>query len=114
MSGIDFDGVIRDHNNWRRQFMNAFAGGNYADMPLSGHRSCMLAGSLGAHAAFPALPQLIAAHDRFHDLANDIVELSNNALGDDADLLLPELTEASHQFVARLDQLRAWLNSAGA
>ena len=114
MSGIDFDGVIRAHNNWRRQFMNAFAGGNYADMPLSDHRSCTLAGSLGAYAGFPTLPQLVAAHNHFHSLANDIVELSNNAQSDDADLLLPELAEASHQLVARLDQLRAWLNNAEA
>jgi len=41
---------------------------------------------------------------------NDIVDLSNNGLGDSADLLLPELNEASHQLVGQLDKLRAYLD----
>ena len=51
-------------------------------------------------------PQLIAIHDRFHAIANDIIDLSNNGLGDSADLLLPELNEASHLLVGQLDKLR--------
>ena len=43
MERIDIDGAIRLHNQWRRQFLNAFAGGDYAEMPLSEHRSCTLA-----------------------------------------------------------------------
>ena len=43
MKRIDIDSAIKSHTQWRRQFLNAFAGGNYADMPLSAHRSCMLA-----------------------------------------------------------------------
>jgi len=102
MTPIDIDQAIRLHTLWRRQFLNAFAGGAYADMPLSEHRSCMLGDVLhesGNH-------DLLQAHRRFHALANDIIELSNNGLSGDADLLLPELTEASHQLVSQLDRLR--------
>ena len=110
MQRIDIDSAIRLHTQWRRQFMNAFAGGDYADMPLSEHRGCTLAKALG-EASGPATEaadfrQLVAIHERFHSLANDIVELSNNGLGDSADLLLPELNEASHQLVGQLDKLR--------
>jgi len=50
--------------------------------------------------------EVVAVHQRFHALADEIVELSQNGLGDSADLLLPELNEAAHQFAAALDQLR--------
>ncbi|MDP3637852.1 MAG: CZB domain-containing protein [Azonexus sp.] len=114
MTRIDIDGAIRLHNHWRRQFINAFAGGNYADMPLSEHSSCTLAKALadisGAAAETSDYRELIAIHQRFHGLANDIVDLSNNGLGDAADLLLPELNEASHQLVGQLDKLRAAQN----
>ena len=111
MTRIDIDGAIRLHNHWRRQFINAFAGGDYADMPLSEHRGCTLAQALTDIAdAVPETAvdyqQLVALHDRFHALANDIVNLSNNGLGDAADLLLPELNEASHQLLGQLDKLR--------
>lgn len=113
MTRIDIDGAIRLHNHWRRQFINAFAGGNYADMPLSEHRGCTLAKNLkdiaDAVTETADFQQLVAIHDHFHALANDIVELSNNGLGDAADLLLPELSEASHQLVGQLDKLRATL-----
>jgi hypothetical protein len=107
MKRIDIDEAIRLHNTWRRQFLNAFAGGNYADMPLSEHRGCMLDRLLANQAGVSAT--LIEAHQRFHDLANEIVELSQNGLGDSADLLLPELNETAHQLVAALDQLRLQL-----
>ncbi|MBP5987119.1 MAG: CZB domain-containing protein [Azonexus sp.] len=103
MKRIDIDGAIRLHTLWRRQFMNAFAGGDYADMPLSEHRSCTLDEVLKDA---DVCPQLIAIHDRFHAIANDIIDLSNNGLGDSADLLLPELNEASHLLVGQLDKLR--------
>jgi len=110
MERIDIDGAIRLHNQWRRQFLNAFAGGAYAEMPLSEHRGCTLARALsdarGDYAESADYKQLVAIHDRFHALANDIVDLSNNGLGDSADLLLPELNEASHQLVGQLDKLR--------
>lgn len=107
MKRIDIDEAIRLHNTWRRQFLNAFAGGNYADMPLSEHRSCTLERLLAGQAELPA--GLTETHRRFHELANEIVELSQNGLGDSADLLLPELNEAAHQLVAALDQLRLQL-----
>lgn len=110
MKRIDIDSAIRLHTQWRRQFLNAFAGGAYADMPLSEHRGCTLAKLLkeaeGAYVESPDYKELVAIHDRFHALANDIVDLSNNGLGDSADLLLPELNEASHQLVGHLDKLR--------
>ena len=106
MKRLDIDSAIRLHNQWRRQFMNAFAGGDYADMPLSEHRSCTLAQILNDAASKADHRQLIAIHDRFHAIANDIISLSNNGLGDSADLLLPELNEASHQLVGQLDKLR--------
>lgn len=110
---IDIDGAIRSHNLWRRQFMNAFAGGSYVEMPLSGHRGCTLSSALSgiesACANSPAFRELVQVHDQFHALANEIVELSNNGLGNTADLLLPQLTEESHQLVALLDQLRECL-----
>ena len=112
MKRIDIDGAIRLHTQWRRQFMNAFAGGDYADMPLSEHRGCTLAEALrearGTAVDSADYRQLIACHDRFHTLANDIVDLSNNGLGDSADLLLPELNEALHQLVGQLDKLREY------
>lgn len=112
MTRIDIDGAIRLHTQWRRQFLNAFAGGNYVDMPLSEHRGCTLTKALqdarGAGVDSADYRQLIATHDRFHALANDIVDLSNNGLGDSADLLLPELNEASHQLVGQLDKLREY------
>ena len=112
MERIDIDGAIRLHNQWRRQFLNAFAGGAYAEMPLSEHRGCTLAKALsdarGDYAESTDYKQLIAIHDRFHALANDIVDLSSNGLGDSADLLLPELNEASHQLVGQLDKLREY------
>jgi hypothetical protein len=107
MKRIDIDEAIRLHNTWRRQFLNAFAGGNYADMPLSAHRSCTLDSLLDGQPGVPAaLPD---THRRFHQLANEIVELSQNGLGDSADLLLPEFNEAAHQLVAALDQMRQQL-----
>lgn len=110
MKRIDIDSAIRLHTQWRRQFLNAFAGGAYADMPLSEHRGCTLGEMLneaqGAYVASPDYQALVAIHERFHALANDIVDLSNNGLGDSADLLLPELNEASHQLVGHLDKLR--------
>lgn len=110
MQRIDIDSAIRLHTQWRRQFMNAFAGGDYADMPLSEHRGCTLAKALGQTSGTTTksadFRQLVAIHERFHSLANDIIELSNNGLGDSADLLLPELNEASHQLVGQLDKLR--------
>lgn len=112
MKRIDIDGAIRSHTQWRRQFLNAFAGGDYADMPLSEHRACTLAEALqdahGSAKESPAFRQLTAAHEHFHALANDIIDLSNNGLGDAADLLLPELNEASHQLVTQLDKLREY------
>ena len=115
MQRIDIDSAIRLHTQWRRQFLNAFAGGNYAEMPLSEHRSCTLASTLneaqGIDKESADYRQLIIEHDRFHALANEIVELSNNGLGDCADLLLPELNEASHQLVGQLDKLRMYLSS---
>lgn len=105
MKRIDIDGAIRLHTHWRRQFMNAFAGGDYADMPLSEHRGCTLAEVL-AKIEGADLQQLVAIHERFHAIANDIIDLSNNGLGDSADLLLPELNEASHLLVGQLDRLR--------
>ncbi len=102
MKAIDIDETIRLHGKWRRQFLNAFAGGNYVDMPLSDHRACTLQ---VCHAA--DLPATVnSLHERFHALANEIVELSQNGMGDSADLLLPELNETAHQFAAALDQLR--------
>ena len=110
MNPIDFDNAIRLHNAWRRQFMNAFAAGSYAEMPLSGHRGCQLAEALAAApptlAALPQLQQLIAVHARFHALANEIIELSDNGLADAADLMLPELAEQSFQLAGLLDELR--------
>lgn len=110
MKRIDIDSAIRLHTQWRRQFLNAFAGGDYADMPLSEHRGCTLAHALkdvlGTKVLSSDQQQLVASHDRFHALANEIVDLSNNGLGDSADLLLPELNEASHQLVGWLDKLR--------
>lgn len=112
MTRIDIDGAIRLHNHWRRQFINAFAGGDYADMPLSEHRGCIFADALksipDAVTKTADYQQLVAFHDRFHALANDIVDLSNNGLGNAADLLLPELNEAAHQLLGQLDKLRAW------
>lgn len=110
MERIDIDGAIRLHTQWRRQFLNAFAGGAYADMPLSEHRGCTLVKALenirSTYAESSDFRQLVAIHERFHALANEIVDLSSNGLGDSADLLLPELNEASHQLVAELDKLR--------
>lgn len=117
MKRIDIDEAIRQHNKWRRQFLNAFAGGNYADMPLSEHRCCTLGRQLTACSKdLPDAPPLAdilhslsSVHDRFHDLANEIVDLSQNGLGDSADLLLPELNEGAHLLVAALDGLREQL-----
>lgn len=113
MKRIDIDEAIRQHNKWRRQFLNAFAGGNYADMPLSEHRCCTLAAALNNAPARPeapdALAELLSADRRFHALANEIVDLSQNGLGDSADLLLPEFNECAHQLVAALDALREQL-----
>ena len=110
MKRLDIDSAIRLHNQWRRQFLNAFAGGDYADMPLSEHRGCTLALALQqidpAVAGTADYQQLVASHDRFHALAHDIVDLSNNGLGSAADLLLPELNEAAHQLLGQLDKLR--------
>lgn len=112
MKRIDIDAAIRSHTQWRRQFLNAFAGGNYADMPLSEHRGCTLTGALrnaeGLAVDTADFRQLLAVHDRFHAIANEITDLSNNGLGDAADLLLPELSEASHQLVNQLDKLRIY------
>lgn len=109
MPRIDIDGAIRQHNQWRRQFMNAFAGGDYADMPLSEHRGCQLAGLLRqcpGLADTAGFRMLISEHERFHALANEIIDLSQNGMGDAADLLLPQLTDSSLALVAQLDWLR--------
>ncbi len=115
MQCIDIDGAIKSHTLWRRQFMNAFAGGNYVEMPLSGHRGCTLLLQLAKNgdtcAGFSELGQLMLSDERFHALANEIVELSNNGMGGTADLLLPQLTEESHQLVALLDKLRNFLRT---
>ena len=112
MKRIDIDGAIRSHTLWRRQFLNAFAGGSYADMPLSEHRSCRLAQAFreaeGLATDTADYRRLIAVHNRFHALADDIIDLSNNGLADSADLLLPELADASHKLVNELDKLRIY------
>jgi hypothetical protein len=112
MQRVDIDAEISAHNKWRRQFLNAFAAGNYAEMPLSDHRGCVLGETLNtlrqSGATFEHLPGLLRAHLRFHSIANDVVELSQNGLRDDADLILPQLTDASYQLVAMLDRLRDW------
>lgn len=112
MKRIDIDSAIRLHNQWRRQFLNAFAGGDYADMPLSEHRCCSLEQELSPRVANgnnSVLAALLAADRHFHALANEIIDLSNNGLGDSADLLLPDLNEAAHRLIARLDDARAVL-----
>lgn len=109
MAQIDIDGAIRLHNHWRRQFLNAFAGGEYVDMPLSEHRACTLESCLApavAEGSNSLLAALLAADRHFHALANEIIDLSNNGLSDSADLLLPELNEAAHRVIARLDDVR--------
>jgi hypothetical protein len=107
MTCIDIQGAIRQHTQWRRQFLNAFAGGEYIDMPLSEHRSCTLDKTLAALVPPTVdLQALNRAHLAFHSLANEIVDLSNNGQAHAADLLLPELTEASHHLVQELDRLR--------
>lgn len=111
MQNIDFDEAIRLHNEWRRQFMNAFAYGSYADMPLSGHRSCMLSYAMAAaddaSRAEPLFRALITAHARFHAIANEIQDLSSNGMADSADLMLPELTDQSHRLASLFDELRS-------
>jgi hypothetical protein len=109
MTQIDIDGAIRSHNYWRRQFINAFAGGDYADMPLSEHRCCTLESCLSQEVAAgnnSILAALLAADRHFHVLANEIIDLSNNGLGDSADLLLPDLNEAAHRVIDRLGDAR--------
>ena len=118
MQKIDFDEAIRLHNAWRRQFMNAFAYGSYADMPLSDHRGCMLGYAMAATddatRALPQFQQLIVAHARFHSIANEIQDLSSNGMADAADLMLPELTDQSHRLANLLDELRAMQRDAQA
>ena len=111
MQGIDFDEAIRLHNGWRRQFMNAFARGSYADMPLSDHQGCMfgyaIAAADDASRALPQFQALIKAHTNFHALASEIQELSSNGMAEDADLMLPELSDASHRLANLFDALRS-------
>jgi hypothetical protein len=115
MNHNDIDSAIQLHTRWRRQFLNAFAGGNYADMPLSEHRSCNLAKTLseakGDYTLTPDFATLVSLHTRFHSVANEVVELSNNGMGSSADLLLPELNEITHQLNAQLDKIREILPS---
>ena len=92
MLGIDFDEAIRLHNAWRRQFMNAFAYGSYAD---------------DASRALPQFQALIKTHTRFHALASEIQELSSNGMADAADLMLPQLADESHRLANLFDELRA-------
>lgn len=110
MNRISFDDAIRLHNGWRRQFMNAFAAGSYADMPLSDHRGCMLAEALaqaeGPCIELPQFKQLIEVHARFHAIANEILELSKNGMAAAADLMLPELADQSHRLAGLFDELR--------
>lgn len=109
MERIDIDHAIRLHNQWRRSFLNAFAGGEYAAMPLSEHRACTLEAALSpavANSASSVLAALLAADRHFHALANEIIDLSDNGLGDSADLLLPDLNEAAHRLIERLDDAR--------
>ena len=109
MQHFDIDDAVNQHNRWRRQFLNAFAGGNYVAMPLSEHRACTLEDFLAPHVAEGSnslLAALLAADRHFHALANEIIDLSNNGLGDSADLLLPEFNEAGHRVIARLEDAR--------
>ena len=57
------------------------------------------------------LAALLAADRHFHALANEIIDLSNNGLGDSADLLLPDLNEAAHRLIAHLDDARTVLEN---
>ena len=110
MLGMDFDEAPRLHNTWRRQFMNAFARGSYADMPLSDHQGCMfgyaIAAADDASRKLPQFQALIRSHTRFHALASEIQELSSNGLAEDADLMLPDLADASHLLANLFDELR--------
>ena len=110
MKETDIDNAIRQHVYWRRQFLNAFADGEYADMPLSEHRGCMLSfqirRSLKAGQNLLGHEAVLKADQSFHDLANEIIDLSSNGLRDSADLLLPELTEASYRLIQSLDSMR--------
>ena len=117
MPPIDINQAIRQHSHWRRQFINAFAGGEYADMPLSEHRACLL--GIALNKLLPALGDnedfraLVEVHHQFHARANNIVDLSENGMASSADLLLPELSETVHQLNAYLDLLRDKLRDAG-
>ncbi len=117
MNRINFDEEIRLQNLWRRQFMNAFAAGSYADMPLSGHRSCTLAAALkaadGPCARQPLFRLLAVEHDRFHALCAEILDLSENGMAGDADMMLPELADASHRLVGLLDEMRTCQRDCG-
>jgi hypothetical protein len=116
MKHTDIDSAIKNHIRWRRQFLNAFAGGDYADMPLSEHRSCVLAKTLnevqGDLANSAEFQLLINLHKRFHFLANEVVELSSNGMASSADLLLPDLSETTHQLNTQLDKLREIIPAA--
>lgn len=111
MQGIDFDEAIRLHNAWRRQFMNAFARGSYADMPLSDHQGCTFGYHFAAAddttRALPAFQAMVKAHTRFHALASEIQDLNYNGMADSADLMLPELADISHQLAELFDDLRS-------
>ena len=113
MNNAEITEAINAHTRWRRQFLNAFAGGSYADMPLSEHRGCLLEWQLGRLgerlAGFAERERLVAAHTRFHALAGEIVELSENGMAASADLLLPQLTEASYLVLQHLGDLRDYL-----
>lgn len=116
MKHSDLDTAIQLHIRWRRQFLNAFAGGDYADMPLSEHRGCTLAKVLseasGEYVASDEFKQLVQLHNQFHTLAGEVVDLSNNGLGSTADLLLPELNETTHQLNAQLNKMREIIPAA--
>ncbi len=116
MKSADITQVINEHTRWRRQFFNAFAGGNYADMPLSEHRGCVLVLKLaalgGAIDGFAGYARLLSVHDRFHAIASEIVDLSENGMAASADLLLPQLSEASYHVVELLGELREYLGGS--
>ena len=96
MSSFDVDTAIANHVAWRQQFQTAIEGvdaDKLNDLAIADHAACEFGQWLMAPAQTllhdrPDFSQLLLAHERFHQVASEIIDYLHDAEVDAAQELL--------------------------
>jgi hypothetical protein len=96
MSSYDIDTAIANHVAWRQQFQTAIEGvdaDKLGELDISDHAACQFGRWLMAPAQAslhdrPDFGDLFSAHERFHQVASEIIDCLHEAKVDEAQALL--------------------------